>query len=51
MEKVDKEILDRMDINSKNTCFITLNYYKENFLNKPTVQLIKKRITNQPKMN
>ena len=23
MEYVDKEILDRLDINSKNTCFIT----------------------------
>ena len=40
MENVDKEILDRMDINSKNTCFITLKYYKENFLNNPTVRLI-----------
>ena len=24
MENVDKEVLDRMDISSKNTCFITL---------------------------
>ena len=30
---VDKEISDQMDINSKNTCFITL-------LNNPTVRLI-----------
>ena len=40
MENVDKEILDRMDINSKNTCFITLKDHKENFLNNPTVRLI-----------
>ena len=40
MENVDKGILDRMDINSKNTCFITLKDHKENFLNNPTVRLI-----------
>ena len=40
MENVDKEILDRMDINSKNTYFITLKDHKENFLNNPTVRLI-----------
>ena len=40
MENVDKEILDRMDSNSKNTCFITLKDHKENLLNNPTVQLI-----------
>ena len=40
MENVDKRILDRMDINSKNTCFITLKDHKENFLNNPTVRLI-----------
>ena len=40
MENVDKEILDRMHINSTNTCFITLKDYKENFLNNPTVRLI-----------
>ena len=39
MENVDKEILDRMDINSKNTCFITLKDHKENFLNNPTVRM------------
>ena len=39
MENVDKGILDRMDINSKNTCFITLKDNKENFLNNPTVRL------------
>ena len=39
-ENVDQEILDRMDINSKNTCFITLKDHKENFLNNPTVRLI-----------
>ena len=37
MENVDKEILDRMDMSSKNTCFITLKDHKENFLNNPTV--------------
>ena len=31
MENADKEILERMDINSKNTCFITLTDHKENF--------------------
>ena len=40
MENVDKGILDRMDINSKNTCFITLKDHKENFLNNPTVRLV-----------
>ena len=40
MENVDKGILDRIDINSKNTCFITLKDRKENFLNNPTVRLI-----------
>ena len=40
MENVDKEILDRMYIKSKNTCFITLNDHKENLLNNPTVRLI-----------
>ena len=29
-----------MDINNKNTCFITLKEHKENFLNNPTVRLI-----------
>ena len=40
MENVDKGILDRTDINSQNTCFITLEDHKENFLNNPTVRLI-----------
>ena len=40
MENVDKETLDRMDINSKNTCFITLKDHRENFLNNPTVRMI-----------
>ena len=40
MENVDKEISDRMDINSKNTCFITLKDHKKNFLNNSTVRLI-----------
>ena len=40
MENVDKEILDRMDINRKNTCFITLKDHKENFLKNLTVRLI-----------
>ena len=30
MENVDKEILDRRGINSKNTCFITLKDHDEN---------------------
>ena len=40
MENVGKEILDRMDINRKNTCFITLKDHKENFLKNLTVRLI-----------
>ena len=40
MENVDKKILDRMNINSKNSWFITLTDHKENFLNNPTVRLI-----------
>ena len=40
MENVDKEVLDRMGINSRNSCFITLKNHKENLLNDPTVQLI-----------
>ena len=40
MEHVDKGISDRMEIGSKNTCFITLKDHKENFLNNPTVGLI-----------
>ena len=40
MKNVDKEILDQMEINSKNTCFITLKEHTENFLNNPTVRLI-----------
>ena len=40
MGNVDKETLDRMDINSKSNCFITLKDNKENFLNNPTVRLI-----------
>ena len=40
MEDADKEILGQMDINNKNTCFMTLKDYKENFLNNPTVRLI-----------
>ena len=31
MENVDNEILDQMDINSKNSCFITLNTIKRTF--------------------
>ena len=31
MENSEKEILERMDINSKNTCFITLTDPKKNF--------------------
>ena len=31
MENADKEILEGMDINSKNTCFITLKDHKKNF--------------------
>ena len=37
MENVEKEILDRMDINKKNACFITLKDHKKNNL---TVRLI-----------
>ena len=32
MKNVYKEISDRMDINRKKTCFITLKDQKENFL-------------------
>ena len=34
------EILDRIDINSKNTCFVTLKDHKENLLNNSAVPLI-----------
>ena len=40
VKNVEKGILDRMDIKSKNTCFITIQDHKENFLNNPTVRLI-----------
>ena len=40
MKNLDKEILDRMDIITKNTYFITLKDHKENFLNNPTVRLM-----------
>ena len=40
MESVGKEIIDRMDIIGKNTCFITLKELKDNFLNNLTVRLI-----------
>ena len=40
MENVDKGILDRMDINNNNTCFVTLKEHKGNFLNNTTVRLI-----------
>ena len=40
MKNIGKEILDRMDINSKNNCFITLKDHKEYFLNNPTVRMI-----------
>ena len=40
MENVYKEILDRMDINSKDTCLITLKDHKDNFLNNLAVRLI-----------
>ena len=46
MENVDKEILDRMYINIKNTFFITLKDDKENFLSNPTVRLIN-AVTNE----
>ena len=38
--KYRQGILDQLDINSKNICFITSKDYKENFLNNPTVRLI-----------
>ena len=40
VKNVEKGILDRMDIKSKNTCFIIIQDHKENFLNNPTVRLI-----------
>ena len=40
MENAEKEILDRKDIKSKNTCFITLKEHKGTFLKNPTVRLI-----------
>ena len=48
-EKVDKSgkkyaknagILDRMQVNGTNNCFITLKDHKENFLNNPKTRLI-----------
>ena len=40
MENVDLEILDRLKINSKNICFISLKDHKENFLNNPVVLMV-----------
>ena len=37
MENTDKEILHQMNMNSKNSCFITLKDHKENFLNNARV--------------
>ena len=36
----DKNLLDKMEINAKNECFITLKDHKENFLNNPKTRLI-----------
>ena len=36
----DAKILDKMEINAKNDCFITLKDHKENFLNNPKTRLI-----------
>ena len=36
----NKTVLDRMFINGKNNCFITLKDHKENFLNNPKTRLI-----------
>ena len=35
----DKEVLQRIDINDENNCFITLKDRKENFQNNPSVRL------------
>ena len=35
-----KNVLNRMDINSKNNCFITLKDHKDNFENNPSTRLI-----------
>ena len=42
----NKTALNRMFINGKNNCFITLKDHKENFLNNP-----KTRLLNQQKMD
>ena len=39
MENLNNKVLYRMDMNNKNTCFITLKDHKENFLNNLTVCL------------
>ena len=36
----DKNLLDKMEINARNDCFITLKDHKENFLNNPKTRLI-----------
>ena len=36
----NKTALDRMFINGKNNCFITLKDHKENFLNNPKTRLL-----------
>ena len=36
----NKEVLQRMDINGENHCFITLKDHKENFQNNPSVRLM-----------
>ena len=40
IEKYDKQILNKMEINSESSCFITLKDHKDNFENNPTVRLI-----------
>ena len=47
----DKNVLEKMEINAKNDCFITLKDHKENFANNPKTRLInpaKKRNRTNP---
>ena len=40
VKKSFDNIIDRMDVNTESSCFITIKNHKENFLNHPKVRLI-----------
>ena len=41
MQMKNKKLVNRMFVNGRNSCFITLKDQKENFLNNPKVNLLK----------